>query len=375
MEEQLNDGLNEPQYGQPGEQSESKQGNFEAQNAASDHNDKDAHHAPTEDPNAALWAAPRHDLNHISDAVVRIKREIHKVIVGQDETIDLLLAAIFANGHVLMEGVPGIAKTLTAKLLAKCIKSDFSRIQFTPDLMPTDIVGTSVFNMKTSEFNFKAGPIFSNIILIDEINRAPAKTQSAMFEVMEERQVTIDGETRFMEYPFFVIATQNPIDQEGTYKLPEAQLDRFLFRIKLRYPSLEDEKLILRRFRDDFSQKSSNDVMAVITPDGLQKCTAQIEKVYIKDELIDYIAKIVNDTRSNGDLYLGASPRASLAILRTAKAFAAMNGRDFVTPDDIRTVCYPVLNHRIILAPEREMEGIEVEDVIKDILNKIEVPR
>ncbi len=375
MEEQLNDGLNEPQYGQAGEQSESEQGNFEAQNAASDHNHKDAHHAPTEDPNATLWAAPRHNLNHISDAAVRIKREIHKVIVGQDETIDLLLAAIFANGHVLMEGVPGIAKTLTAKLLAKCIKSDFSRIQFTPDLMPTDIVGTSVFNMKTSEFNFKAGPIFSNIILIDEINRAPAKTQSAMFEVMEERQVTIDGETRFMEYPFFVIATQNPIDQEGTYKLPEAQLDRFLFRIKLRYPSLEDEKLILRRFRDDFSQKSSNDVMAVITPDELQKCTAQIEKVYIKDELIDYIAKIVNDTRNNGDLYLGASPRASLAILRTSKAFAAMNGRDFVTPDDIRTVCYPVLNHRIILAPEREMEGIEVEDVIKDILNKIEVPR
>ncbi len=375
MEEQLNDGLNEPQYGQPGEQSESELRNFEAQNTVSDDKHTDAHHAPTEDPNATLWAAPRHNLNHISDAVVRIKREIHKVIVGQDETIDLLLAAIFANGHVLMEGVPGIAKTLTAKLLAKCIKSDFSRIQFTPDLMPTDIVGTSVFNMKTSEFNFKAGPIFSNIILIDEINRAPAKTQSAMFEVMEERQVTIDGETRFMEYPFFVIATQNPIDQEGTYKLPEAQLDRFLFRIKLRYPSLEDEKLILRRFRDDFSQKSSNDVMAVITPDELQKCTAQIEKVYIKDELIDYIAKIVNDTRTNGDLYLGASPRASLAILRTSKAFAAMNGRDFVTPDDIRTVCYPVLNHRIILAPEREMEGIEVEDVIKDILNKIEVPR
>jgi MoxR-like ATPase len=375
MEEQLNDGLNEPQYGQPGEQSESEQGNFGAQNAASKHEPPAVHHAPAEDPNATIWSAPRHDLNHISDAVARIKREIHKVIVGQDETIDLLLAAIFANGHVLMEGVPGIAKTLTAKLLAKCIKSDFSRIQFTPDLMPTDIVGTSVFNMKTSEFNFKAGPIFSNIILIDEINRAPAKTQSAMFEVMEERQVTIDGETRFMEYPFFVIATQNPIDQEGTYKLPEAQLDRFLFRIKLRYPSLEEEKQILRRFRDDFSMKTSNDVVAVITPEELQKCTAQIEKVYIKDELIDYIAKIINDTRSNGDLYLGASPRASLAILRTSKAFAAMNGRDFVTPDDIRTVCYPVLNHRIILAPEREMEGIEVEDVIKDILNKIEVPR
>jgi MoxR-like ATPase len=375
MEEQLNDGLNEPQFGQPGEHNEPEQSNFSGQSAASESEPIAVPQTPIEDPNAAIWSAPRHDLNHISDAVARIKREIHKVIVGQDENIDLLLAAIFANGHVLMEGVPGIAKTLTAKLLAKCIKSDFSRIQFTPDLMPTDIVGTSVFNMKTSEFSFKAGPIFSNIILIDEINRAPAKTQSAMFEVMEERQVTIDGETRFMEYPFFVIATQNPIDQEGTYKLPEAQLDRFLFRIKLRYPSLEDEKLILRRFRDDFSMKVSNDVSAVITPEELQKCTAQIEKVYIKDELIDYIAKIINDTRSNGDLYLGASPRASLAILRTSKAFAAMNGRDFVTPDDIRTVCYPVLNHRIILAPEREMEGIEVEDVIKDILNKIEVPR
>ncbi len=371
MEDQLNDGAGQPEN--PIEpQGSSMYQNSDKEDATAP---QSAESAPVTDSNAALWSAPKTNLDHISEAVARIKKEIHKVIIGQDENIDLLLAAIFANGHVLLEGVPGIAKTLTAKLLARCIKSDFSRIQFTPDLMPTDIVGTSIFNMKTSEFNFKQGPIFSNIILIDEINRAPAKTQSAMFEVMEERQVTIDGETRFMEYPFFVIATQNPIEQEGTYKLPEAQLDRFLFRIKLQYPSLEEEKLILRRFRDDFSMKASNDVTAVITPEELQKCTAQIEKVFIKDDLIDYIAKIINDTRHNGDLYLGASPRASLAILRTAKAIAAMNGRDFVTPDDIRTVCYPVLNHRVVLAPEREMEGIEVEDVIRDILNKIEVPR
>ncbi len=377
MEDQLNEGLGQTEYGKPENPIEPQGSNLYNDTNEGDtaHSESTESAAPTSDPNASLWSAPKTNLDHISEAVARIKKELHKVIVGQDENIDLLIAAIFANGHVLLEGVPGIAKTLTAKLLARCIKSDFSRIQFTPDLMPTDIVGTSIFNMKTSEFSFKAGPIFSNIILIDEINRAPAKTQSAMFEVMEERQVTIDGETRFMEYPFFVIATQNPIEQEGTYKLPEAQLDRFLFRIKLQYPTLEEEKLILRRFRDDFSMKATNDVVAVITPEELQKCTAQIEKVYIKDELIDYIAKVINDTRSNGDLYLGASPRASLAILRTSKAFAAMDGRDFVTPDDIRTVCYPVLNHRVILAPEREMEGIEVEDVIKDILNKIEVPR
>lgn len=363
MEEQLNEGLDKPLYTQPNPEGETP-------TAAPDNHEPNA-----ADANAGIWAAPKTDLNHISEAVARIKAEIQKVIVGQDQTIELLLAAIFANGHVLLEGVPGIAKTMTAKLLAKCIKSNFSRIQFTPDLMPTDIVGTSVFNMKTSEFSFKAGPIFSNIILIDEINRAPAKTQAAMFEVMEERQVTIDGQTRFMEYPFFVVATQNPIEQEGTYKLPEAQLDRFIFRIKLQYPSLEEEQLILRRFRDDFSTKQTSDINAVITPEELQQCTRQIEKIFIKDELIDYIAKIVNDTRNNGDLYLGASPRASLAILRTSKAIAAINSRDFVTPDDIRTVCFPVLNHRVILAPEREMEGVEVEHVITDILNKIEVPR
>ncbi len=370
MEEQLNDEL-QPNYNDTPNtdegQTEPVPGNDTTEQPAAESQ------GPIEAE--ALWSAPRTNVEEIREAVGRIKKEIHKVIVGQDETIELLLAALFANGHVLMEGVPGIAKTMTAKLLARCIHADFSRIQFTPDLMPTDIVGTSVFNMKTSDFTFKAGPIFSNIVLIDEINRAPAKTQAAMFEVMEERQVTVDGQTRFLEYPFFVVATQNPIEQEGTYKLPEAQLDRFLFRIKLRYPNLEEEKLILRRFRDDFAVTSITAVNQVIDAAEMQQISEKIQRIYIKDELLDYIARIVNDTRNNGDLFLGASPRASLAIMRTSKAIAAINGRDFVTPDDIRFVCYPVLNHRVILAPEREMEGVEVEDVIKDILNKIEVPR
>ncbi len=323
----------------------------------------------------APQAVPQLPLHKISGAVDRIYAEIGKVIVGQHELIELLLAGILTGGHVLIEGVPGIAKTLTAKLLAKSIDAQFSRIQFTPDLMPSDIIGTSVFNTKVSDFFFKRGPIFSNIILIDEINRAPAKTQAALFEVMEERQITFDGHTYPLEFPFFVIATQNPIEQEGTYKLPEAQLDRFLFRIKIQYPSLQEEEQILMRFRSDFKLKQAEDIKAVFTPVELRECQDLVEQIHIKDELINYIARIVNDTRNNGDLYLGASPRASLAIMRTAKAIAAINGRDFVTPDDIQQVCYPVLNHRVILSPEREMEGVEVEAIIKDILNKIEVPR
>lgn len=321
------------------------------------------------------FSPPRLELTKISNAVQKIRNEVHKIIVGQENMIDLLLAGLLTGGHVLIEGVPGIAKTLTAKLLAQSISANFNRIQFTPDLMPSDIVGTSVFNLKDSEFRFKRGPIFSNIILIDEINRAPAKTQAAMFEVMEERQVTVDGTTYPLEFPFFVVATQNPIEQEGTYKLPEAQLDRFLFRIKIQYPSLQEEEQILFKFREDFKMRAAEEVKAVFTSAELRECQHLIEKVYIKDELIRYIAQVVNDTRHNGDLYLGASPRASLAIMRTSKAIAAINGRDFVTPDDIRFVCAPVLNHRLILAPEREMEGVEVESVIKDILNKIEVPR
>lgn len=314
-------------------------------------------------------------LSKLSDSVHKVKTEVHKIVVGQDEMIDLLLAGLFTGGHVLIEGVPGIAKTLTAKLIAKTLSVGFSRIQFTPDLMPADVTGTSVFSMKESQFTFKRGPIFSNIVLIDEINRAPAKTQASLFEVMEERQVTVDGDTHKMEFPFFVIATQNPIEQEGTYKLPEAQLDRFVFKIKITYPSLDQEKAILTKFRDDFNMTAVREVGAVLTANDIKECGHIIEKIHIKDQLIDYISKIVHSTRNNGDLFLGASPRASLAIMRTAKAIAAMNGRDFVTPDDIQYVAYPVLNHRIILTPDKEMEGIHTEDVIKGIIQQIEVPR
>ncbi len=327
---------------------------------------------PTNDPILGKSKLPLHK---ISEAVDKVTDEIQKVIIGQSEMIELMLAALFTNGHILIEGVPGIAKTLTAKLFAKAISVEFNRIQFTPDLMPTDVMGTTVFNMQNSEFTFNKGPIFSNLVLIDEVNRSPAKTQSALFEVMEESQITVDGNTYPMDFPFFVIATQNPIEQEGTYKLPEAQLDRFLFKINLTYPSLDDEKAILMRFRDDFSMRQVKDVQAVISALEIKECQNIIEKVFIKDELLEYISKIVVDTRNNGDLYLGASPRASLAIMKTSKAIAAMNGRDFVTPDDIKTVAYPVLNHRVILMPEREMEGYTAQDVINDIVKKIEVPR
>lgn len=304
-----------------------------------------------------------------------VRSEISRVIVGQHEMLELLLAALFTGGHVLLEGVPGIAKTLTAKLLAKTVRAGFSRIQFTPDLMPSDVVGTSVFNMKTSDFSFREGPIFSNIVLIDEINRAPAKTQSALFEVMEERQVTVDGVTRQMSNPFFVVATQNPVEQEGTYKLPEAQLDRFLFRIILSYPGLEEEQQILRRFRDDFHGAIRESVNAVLSPADIADSQRIIEQVYIREELLTYIATIVHNTRNNPDIFLGASPRASLSLLKSAKAVAAMSGRNFVTPDDIRFVAYPVLNHRIILTPEREMEGYSSREVLEEIIKNVEVPR
>lgn len=320
-------------------------------------------------------AAANDGVAEIQETVDKVKNEVQKIIIGQDEIIELMMVAIFAGGHVLLEGVPGVAKTLASKLIAKTLSVDFSRIQFTPDLMPADVTGTSVYNMKNAEFTFSKGPIFSNMVLIDEINRAPAKTQASLFEVMEEKQVSVDGTTYKMSLPFMVIATQNPIEQEGTYKLPEAQLDRFIFRLRLNYPSLSEEELILRRFRDDFSKRQTENVRAVLTGRDVQRCQELVEKIHIKDELLDYIAALVNNTRNNGDLFLGASPRASLAIMRTAKAVAAIRGRNFVTPDDIQYVAFPVLNHRIILTPEREMEGMDVQDVVKDIIAKVEVPR
>jgi MoxR-like ATPase len=311
----------------------------------------------------------------VQERAERVKDELRKVIIGQEVLLDQLLIALLSGGHALLEGVPGIAKTLSAKLLAQTIQSGFSRIQFTPDLMPADVIGTPVFNVKTSEFDFKAGPIFSNIVLIDEINRAPAKTQASLFEVMEEYQITVDGITYAMDDPFFVIATQNPIEQEGTYKLPEAQLDRFLLKIILEYPSLEEERAILRRFKNDFRGTLREMVKPVISPQELEDSRRLIEQVFIREELLDYIAAIVHDTRHNGNLFLGASPRASLALMKTAKAAAALSGRDFVTPDDIRYVSYPVLNHRVILTPEREMEGYTTKEVLDEVISKIEVPR
>ncbi len=323
----------------------------------------------------STFSAPRVELQQLEETVNKLRTEVQKVVIGQEMMIDLVLTSILTGGHILLEGVPGIAKTLTAKLIARSLSVGFSRVQFTPDLMPTDLTGTNVYNLKTSEFSFNRGPVFSNIVLIDEINRAPAKTQAALFEVMEEKQITIDGKTYKMEFPFIVLATQNPIEQEGTYRLPEAQLDRFLFRIKINYPTLENEKDILKRFKEDFNMEIAAQVQPVVTREELQKCQDIIKSIYIKDELLDYIAQIVHQTRNSGDLYLGASPRASLAIMKASKAFAGINGRDFVTPDDIQTVAYPVLNHRIILTPEREMENVRAEDVIKQIINGIEVPR
>ncbi len=317
----------------------------------------------------------RLNLKPLQDHVEAIKKEIGKIIVGQNDMIELLIMSLLSNGHALIEGVPGVAKTITAKLLAKTLDVDFSRIQFTPDLMPSDILGTSVFNVKTNEFEYKKGPIFSNIILIDEINRAPAKTQAALFEVMAERQITMDGTKYIMDAPFLVFATQNPIEQEGTYRLPEAQLDRFLFKIDVDYPTLENEIQILL---DNHHRQDAMDFDAVIPVLNAQQIAGYqnlIKQIIVENHLITYIASIVNNTRTNANLYLGASPRASIAILNAAKSHAAINGRDFVTPDDIKRCTKAILKHRLVLTPEREMEGFTVEKVIDQILETIEIPR
>ncbi|MFV0506081.1 MAG: AAA family ATPase [Bacteroidales bacterium] len=316
----------------------------------------------------------RVELEELKNNIGLIKNEIGKVIVGQAKMIDLLLTAILADGHVLLEGAPGVAKTITAKLVARCISADFNRVQFTPDLMPSDVLGTSVFNMKNSEFEFMPGPVFSNIVLTDEINRAPAKTQAALFEVMEERQVTIDGKLYKMEAPYIVLATQNPIEQEGTYKLPEAQLDRFLFKIEIPYPELDDEVEILKR-ENAYKVSKMETVDTVISKEQLIKCQNIAKDIVVEDSLIKYIAQIVASTRNNPYLYLGASPRASIAILNASKAYAAIRGRDFVMPEDINFVAYPVLNHRVILTPEREMEGFSTMQVVEQIIKSVEVPR
>lgn len=317
----------------------------------------------------------RTDLSGLNQSMENIRAEIGKVIVGQHKMLDLLMIGLLCDGHILIEGVPGVAKTLTAKLLAKVIAVDFSRIQFTPDLMPSDVVGTSVFNPKEGGFYFKAGPVFSNIILIDEINRAPAKTQAALFEVMEERQVTVDGVTHSMSFPFIILATQNPVEQEGTYRLPEAQLDRFIFKIDVQYPTLKEEIDILNNQHGRTQTQLLQEVNRIISPTDIHNFRTTIHSIIVEPKLIEFIAKIVYETRNNPALYLGASPRASLAILRSSKAHAAIRGRDFVTPEDVIEMAMPVLRHRIILTPEKEMEGITPDDLIESILKAMEVPR
>ena len=319
--------------------------------------------------------AQRTDLTALNQAVVAIRNEIKKVIVGQDEMVKLIIAALLADGHVLIEGVPGVAKTLTAKLVARSLDIGFSRIQFTPDLMPSDVLGTPVFNPQHGSFDFKKGPVFGNIILIDEINRSPAKTQSALFEIMEERQATVDGKTYQMPSPFMVLATQNPIEHEGTYRLPEAQLDRFLFKILVPYPSEAEEITILSQFHQMGNAPVLEMVKPVLNGPQVISLRQQIKTLIIEDKLLQFIAKFIQQTRNHKSIYLGASPRASLAIMNASKAMAAINGRDFVTPEDILDVFSPVLRHRIILAPDKEMEGVTEDEVIKQIVNGMDIPR
>jgi len=326
-------------------------------------------------PSMPASFAPQADLGKLQASVETIRRELGKVIVGQQALIDLLLTAILADGHVLLEGVPGVAKTLTAKLLARTLDVPFSRIQFTPDLMPSDVLGTSVFRPNKAEFEFRPGPIFSSVVLIDEINRAPAKTQAALFEVMEERHITQDGTTYPMQEPFLVLATQNPIEQEGTYRLPEAQLDRFLFKINVGYPTTAEEVAILQGHHAGFGGTPLEAVGPVLSALDIRALRQQVRQQHVEPKLLEYIAQLVGNTRAHKALYLGASPRASLALLNGAKALSALRGRDFVTPEDVQYLAPSVLRHRILLTPEREMEGTTPDDVVKQIIQQLEVPR
>lgn len=316
----------------------------------------------------------RIDFSELNRSVQDIKNEIGKVIVGQQQLIEQMIVAVLANGHILVEGVPGVAKTLSAKLFAKTIDVGFSRIQFTPDLMPSDVLGTSIFLPGSSKFEFKKGPVFSSIVLIDEINRSPAKTQAALFEVMEERQITNDGTTYTLDYPFLVMATQNPIEQEGTYRLPEAQLDRFLFKIIVDYPNIVEEISILDR-QNKGELSADTRISPILSAVKLKSLSEAVDKVLVERQLLEYIAQIVAATRQSPWITLGASPRASLAILKASKAIAAIRGRDFITPDDIKEMAVPVLRHRILLTPEKEMDGTSADTIICQLIDKTEVPR
>ena len=308
----------------------------------------------------------RIDLTLFSEKIQGLKERIASVIVGQEQTVDLVLTAILANGHVLIEGVPGVAKTLLARLTARLIDADFSRIQFTPDLMPSDVLGTTVFNMKTNEFDFHKGPIFADIVLVDEINRAPAKTQSALFEVMEERQISIDGTTHRMGELYTILATQNPVEQEGTYNLMKITMD---------YPSLDEEVNILERHHSNAALVKLDDITPALTKEELLTLRAFMKNVFVDRTLLQYIALIVQQTRTSKAVYLGASPRASVAMMQASKAYALLQGRDFVTPEDIKFVAPYVLQHRLILTAEAEMEGYSPVKVTQRLIDKVEVPK
>ena len=317
----------------------------------------------------------RTDLTLFNEKIQQLRQEISTVIIGQTQAVDLLLTAILANGHVLIEGMPGVAKTLLARLISRLIDARFSRIQFTPDLMPSDVLGTTIFNVKTSEFDFHKGPVFADIILVEEINRAPAKTQAALFEVMEERQVTIDGVTHKMGELYTILATQNPIEQEGTYRLPEAQLDRFLMKITMDYPSVEEETDILLHHQQDSNFVKLDTIKPVLTKAELLELRKMLSEVVVDESLLRYIVEIVQQTRTSRAVFSGASPRASVAILQCAKAYALLQGRDFITPDDIKYVAPSVLHHRLILTAEAEMEGYTPMKVAQRLTDNVEVPK
>lgn len=304
-----------------------------------------------------------------------LRDSIAQIIVGQTQATDLLLTSVIARGHVLIEGVPGVAKTLLARVMAQLIDARFSRVQFTPDLMPSDVLGTTVYNMKTGDFDFHPGPVFADVVLADEINRAPAKTQAALFEVMEERQVTVDGTPRAMSDVFTIIATQNPVEQEGTYKLPEAQLDRFLMKITMDYPTTDEEVEILLRHQASAAFTRVDRLEPLLTPADLATLRVAAQQVRVEASLLRYIAEIVDTTRHSKAVYLGASPRAAVAILSSAKAYALLQERDFVTPDDIKTVAPFVMHHRLLLTAEAEMQGYTPLQVAQRLIDKVEVPQ
>ncbi len=308
------------------------------------------------------------------DGAGRFAESVHRVIVGQDEIIRLAFMALALRGHILIEGVPGTAKTLLARTVARLVGGSFKRVQFTPDLMPSDIVGTSVFEIATSNFRIRLGPVFANVVLADEVNRAPAKTQAALLEAMEERQVTLEGEAHVLPDPFIVLATQNPVEYEGTYPLPEAELDRFLFKAVVPYPQPTEEAAILRRH----DRGRPLDVVEQLAPlpDGeLVAARDEIDNVTVEDSVVDYVVRIVEETRRSGDLLLGASPRAGVHLLRAAKANAALEGRDFVTPDDVKSLVPPTLRHRVVLKAEAEIEGVDADAALRRVLARLDVPR